>query len=77
MVPLHTKSWFVDLIAAVLATFVLAVHASPIGTTESLLLSVAEDRSRSPVPDEFPDDYSISLEQAVVSYLELSFGFHV
>lgn len=58
----HRQSWFVHLMA-LLASYTLAVHAGPI-TTESVL-SVAEDQSA--VPDEFPDDYSMSLEQAVVS----------
>ena len=55
-------------LVGILATFVVAVvNAGPV-TTESVV-SVTDDILSSAAPYEFPDDYSISLEQAVVSYL--------
>ena len=49
---------------------VVTVDAAPLvvlTTQEPFTQTVAEDISSSGVPYEFPDDYSISLEEAVVS----------
>ncbi len=53
-------------LVGILASFVVAVNAGPV-TTEPVSSSVSDDTFSSAVPYEFPDDYSISLEQAVVS----------
>lgn len=68
---IHRKESVYHCLVGLLASYIVAVNAGPI-TTEPVD-SVAEDSLlSSAVPYEFPDDYSISLEQAVVS-LNLNF----
>lgn len=57
-------------LVGLLVSLIVVTNAGPI-TTESIVNSVAEDSYSSDVPYEFPDDYSISLEQAVVSSIIL------
>lgn len=66
LIMIHRKQSVYHCLVGLLASFIVAVNAGPI-TTEPVH-SVAEDTFSSAVPYEFPDDYSISLEQAVVSW---------
>jgi hypothetical protein len=68
-----TKRWTSTLSLVLLAgsLIVVAVESAPIVvlTTQEPIIqgTVAEEMLSSGVPYEFPDDYSISLEEAVVS----------
>ena len=73
-----TKRWLSTTLDVVVIYFgllascfvVVTVDAAPLvvlTTQEPFTQTVAEDISSSGVPYEFPDDYSISLEEAVVS----------